>query len=129
LRAVIPSVVLGRSQAVRQRILIPPRGGSNPPAPARFFNRLESRAVRLFSGWLPPGYHYSAFCAAGLGDSHLARRPAQSRRDLFKLGDLFLETRCFGRAANCFHDFGLAMKWHFSIAAERRHFVFMSQVL
>jgi hypothetical protein len=26
---------LGRSQVVRQRILIPPSGGSNPPAPAR----------------------------------------------------------------------------------------------
>jgi hypothetical protein len=30
-----PCDALGRSQVVRQRILIPPSGGSNPPAPAK----------------------------------------------------------------------------------------------
>src|SRR6516165_12439381 len=32
--------LMGRSQVVRQRILIPPFGGSSPPAPANDFNRL-----------------------------------------------------------------------------------------
>src|ERR1700733_13530422 len=32
-----PCDALGRSQVVRQRILIPPSGGSNPPAPASAF--------------------------------------------------------------------------------------------
>src|SRR5262245_31565711 len=36
-----PDLELGRSQAVRQRILIPPFGGSIPPAPARSPARLK----------------------------------------------------------------------------------------
>jgi hypothetical protein len=34
-RPFVPCDALGRSQVVRQRILIPPSGGSNPPAPAK----------------------------------------------------------------------------------------------
>jgi hypothetical protein len=51
---------LGRSQAVRQRILIPPFGGSIPPAPASHsFGRVVSqrhaemaRKYGLFANWL-----------------------------------------------------------------------------
>jgi hypothetical protein len=37
-----PCDALGRSQVVRQRILIPPSGGSNPPAPATHSRKSET---------------------------------------------------------------------------------------
>src|SRR5215475_5045102 len=42
---------LGRSQAVRQRILIPPFGGSIPPAPARFFAQRQLAPDRIGRTW------------------------------------------------------------------------------
>ena len=60
-----PCDALGRSQVVRQRILIPPSGGSNPPAPATHSRNAETsphpvqspvfcgplRARRLETAW------------------------------------------------------------------------------
>jgi hypothetical protein len=44
-----PCDALGRSQVVRQRILIPPSGGSNPPAPAIDFTALSSPSTQPLS--------------------------------------------------------------------------------
>src|ERR671937_107229 len=65
----IPNGQLGRSQAVRQRILIPPFGGSIPPAPASN-NTLNLLPERLcprggfgrFWKWFSPAIW--KFCAA-----------------------------------------------------------------
>ena len=77
--------VVGRSQVVRQRILIPPFGGSNPPAPANDRNKLG-----LAEDWI--GAHASAAPArtgptggqrAGWETRPTGRRRSRSlRRDL-----------------------------------------------
>jgi hypothetical protein len=55
---------LGRSQVVRQRILIPPSGGSNPPAPANVYKDLGSLRVNLRSRMSAPCRHGNQFLPA-----------------------------------------------------------------
>ena len=48
--------MVGRSQVVRQRILIPPYGGSNPPAPANYFSEIAASGRP---------FHVAAACTDG----------------------------------------------------------------
>jgi hypothetical protein len=61
-----PQAAMGRSQVVRQRILIPPFPGSSPGAPANDFRDLGDRDFAADCGWVSPGYHgseYAPSCA------------------------------------------------------------------
>ena len=71
---------MGRSQVVRQRILIPPFGGSNPPVPANQFRYLQPASghfstfrTRDFSTRAPASFLSTAFVA---GSDRSIRSPA-----------------------------------------------------
>src|ERR1700687_2807249 len=79
--------VLGRSQVVRQRILIPPSGGSNPPAPANVYKDLDSLRVNLSSRMSAPCRHGNQFFARGASwTSGLARIAECFKAPVLKFG-------------------------------------------
>src|ERR671938_264117 len=69
-----PRRAVGRSQVVRQRILIPPCGGSNPPAPAKQWRLCwrcpgQKNGIRTLVTWPQREHSYainpSGYSAAG----------------------------------------------------------------
>src|SRR5882724_2358193 len=69
----LPKGLLGRSQAVRQRILIPPFGGSIPPAPASLVSKCVLRLRRLDMG------PECRFLGAAIGASPVGRDVGEGR--------------------------------------------------
>ena len=78
-----PAALLGRSQEVRQRILIPPFGGSIPPAPATT-KPLISHSFLSFAGYRicgpVPGRFRRPRGPVVPGETHLRRRAAANCR-------------------------------------------------
>src|SRR5205814_9841844 len=74
---------LGRSQVVRQRILIPPYGGSNPPAPAKQNQLIIVVSCLIDCNYLPRlGASGEALGGHQLFPSPLSR-PSLSRRAMY----------------------------------------------
>ena len=74
---------MGRSQAVRQRILIPPYGGSNPPAPASLLLRASQGCLRKPSATKESLQVSRRSCGAGVRhsrpDARTSRRCPEAR--------------------------------------------------
>src|SRR5262245_7697460 len=90
----VPVLPMWRSQAVRQLILVPPCGGSNPPAPANRFKNLAPFpwVIPTLPHFLIPTLVLFLFAASRTALHKLA--PFARSSHTLKLRPLHVHTRC-----------------------------------